>query len=824
MLYFQVSSPKKQAPIEQKNKQGVKINMKKSKPLNANLHNPGEVCVQGLPSLFSKTILSFAAALLITLFMAFQAKGQSITLLSPNGGEVWMTATSQTILWEWEDTSTEVDVYYSQDEGETWNFMGNSDGGAESLDITAYLIPSEFCKFRVTSAEDQFITDDSDDYFTVIANPVYFNTPQAGDEFYPEQTASLQWDSFMFLTCDLHYSTDGGQTWMLVESNMILNFYDWTVPDVISDQCMLKVSDANDPTVYGLSAIFSIVAQATAVFTSPVGGDIWTFGEEVTMSWTGENLPLSVYFDYSLDGGQSWNYLGNAISEPADGSVELSIPKVASTNVKIRMMNADYTFMFGITEDPFTFYVPPVFVFYPDDGQKVYLNGSIQIIWLVYEVELVNLELSIDGGENWEIIESNLDGDQYTFNWTVTGSPSDDCYFKIVDVSDPTKFDISGRVEILETPVITLTNPIGNELWRTDETYTISWSYDNPEVFYVIAEYSIDSGANWSYIAFGLPAEGSIDWETPALESEQCLIRVFDSGLPFVADTSELFAIRDFPYSPICIVSVDSTSNQNVIIWEKPATDQIRDYIVYKETNQMDIFEPIGTVAYDSLPFFVDVNSNPTVKSYRYKLGYDDSEGYVYPMGDMHQTIHLTMSMGIGDSWNLNWSSYIGFDFASYNIYRSSNGTAYELIETISSSFFSFTDIEAPAGQVFYYIEVEKENGCNLSTREYQVSSAFSNIVTNNVLSVDNPENRLINNVYPNPSNQWLNIVTGVESGILEIALHDIAGRTIMKEKYGKVSKNYQATLNVSSVEDGIYFLKVISGKSFQSQKVVVRH
>jgi hypothetical protein len=799
--------------------------MKKPNPLNANMHNPGEVYVQDIPGLFSKTTVSYAAALLITLLVAFQATGQSLTLLSPNGGEVWMTGTAQTISWEWEDTSTEVDVYYSQDEGETWNFVGNANGGAESLTITAYFIPGEFFKFRVTSADDEFITDDSDDYFTVIANPVYFYTPQAGDEFYAEQTVSLQWDSFMFFINDLHYSTDGGQNWILLESNMNLDFYDWTVPDVISDQCMIKVSDANDPTVYGLSAIFSIIGQPTAVFTSPVGGDIWTFGEEVTMSWTGENLPLRVYFDYSLDGGQSWNYLGNAISEPTGGSVELSIPKVSSTNVKLRMMNADYTFVIGVTEDPFTFYVPPVMVVYPDDdGQEVYLKGSIQIVWLVYEVEFVNLELSIDGGENWEIIETNLDGDQYTVSWTVTGSPSDDCYFKIVDVSDPTKFDISGKVEILETPVITLTNPLGNELWRTEETYTISWSYDNPEFFYLNAQYSIDSGANWTYIGFGLPAEGSIDWETPALESEQCLIRVFDSNLPFVADTSELFAIRDFPYSPICIVSVDSTSNQNVIIWEKPATDQIRDYIVYKETNQMDIFEPIGTVAYDSLPFFIDVNSNPTVKSYRYKLGFDDSAGYVYPMGDVHQTIHLTISMGIGNSWNLNWSSYIGFDFASYNIYRSTNGTAYELIETISSSFFSFTDIEAPAGIVFYYIEAVKENGCNLSTREYTVSSAISNIVTNNVVSIDNPEARLISNVYPNPSNQWLNIVTGAESGILEITLHDIAGRTIIKENYGKVSGNYQATLNVTGVEDGIYFLKVTLGKAHQTQKVVVKH
>lgn len=321
-----------------------------------------------------------------------------------------------------------------------------------------------------------------------------------------------------------------------------------------------------------------------------------------------------------------------------------------------------------------------------------------------------------------------------------------------------------------------------------------------------------------------MPAQGSVDWKTPAFESDQCLVRIYDANLLFVADTSEVFEIRDYPDTPICIVSVDSTTNQNIIIWEKPVTDQIRDYIVYKETNQMDVFEPIGTVSYDSEPFFVDVNSNPTIKSYRYKLGFDDSEGYVYPMGDMHQTIHLTISKGIGNSWNLNWGKYLGFDVSSYKIYRSLNGSGYELIQTISSSFFSFTDIEAPAGNVYYFIEVEKENGCNLSTREFQVSSAISNIVTNNFLSVETPDEPLVSNVFPNPSSQWLNVVTGSETGNLQLQLFDIAGRVILADEYEQIDRNFQARLDVGSIQNGIYFLKVSIGKFSEMRKVVVRH
>jgi hypothetical protein len=439
-------------------------------------------------------------------------------------------------------------------------------------------------------------------------------------------------------------------------------------------------------------------------------------------------------------------------------------------------------------------------------------------------VDLVNIELSRDDGENWEMVAANVDGDSYAYTWTVSGNPSDECRIKISDASDPSTFDISGQFSILEAPVISLIEPNGNVVWKSNKFYTISWVYDNPEFSFVNAEYSVDGGASWDYIGYGLPAQGSIDWQTPDVESEECLIRVFDSNLGFVADTSDLFAIRDFPDTPICIVSVDSASNKNVIIWEKPDTDIISDFILYKESDQANVFEPIATVPYDGTPTFTDPDSNPTIKSYRYKLGFSDGEGYVYPMGELHQTIHLTISQGIGNAWNLNWGAYIGFDVASYNIYRSDNGVDYEKIETISSSFFSYTDIDAPVGDVYYYIEVVNEDGCSITTKELNINSAISNIVTNFITDVETLDTPLISNIYPNPSNQWINVITASETGDLSLQLFDLAGRILLEEDYDQVNRNFQVQLNVSEVKNGIYFLHVSLGNSTEIRKVVIRH
>ena len=734
-----------------------------------------------------------------------------------------MNGTTQTITWEWDGGNTEIYVYYSPDDGMFWDFIGNATASTESLEISADFYIGETSKIRVTSANDPGIADESDDFFSVIFNPVYFSSPQFGDEYYPGQSTTIYWDSFTFFNYDLSFSADGGENWTLLLENSPINFYEWTVPEIFSTQCMIKVSDANDPTDFGLSPNFTILEQPTVTFTSPVGGDVWTFGEDIVMSWTGSNLPFVVYFDYSLDGGQTWKYFGNAYSGPTSGSADVNVPKDSSSNVKIRMLTSDYDFVIGESEI-FTIYTPPVTVFYPYDGQEFYIGGPASLLWVVINVDLVNVEFSMDGGDNWEMIETNLDADQYSYNWTITGSPSDNCLIKISDANDPNRFGISGIFSIIEAPKITLTNPVGNELWKTESIYSISWSYENPEFYNLIAEYSIDSGNTWTNIAFGLPAQGSVDWKTPAIESDECLVRIYDSNLPFVADTSDLITLLDYPDTPICIVSVDSATNQNIIIWEKPITDQIRNYIVYKESDQLDVFDSIGVVPYDNQPFFLDVNSNPAVKSYRYKLGFDDSEGYVYPMGDMHQTIHLTISQGIGNTWNLTWGAYLGFEVATYNIYRSTNGASYELIETISSSFYSYTDINAPAGEIYYYIEVVKENGCNISTRDYEVSSAISNIVTNNFLNVEASDEPLISNIYPNPSNQLINVMTGSETGDLELQLLDMAGRIILTDEYNQVGSNFRAQLNVAELNDGVYFLRVTVGKVSEIRKVMIRH
>ena len=82
----------------------------------------------------------------------------------------------------------------------------------------------------------------------------------------------------------------------------------------------------------------------------------------------------------------------------------------------------------------------------------------------------------------------------------------------------------------------------------------------------------------------------------------------------------------------------------------------------------------------------------------------------------------------------------------------------------------------------------------------------------------------LISNIYPNPSNQWINVITGSETGDLSLQLFDLAGRILLAEDYDQVNRNFQVQLNVAEVKNGIYFLHVSLGNSSEIRKVVIRH
>jgi len=185
------------------------------------------------------------------------------------------------------------------------------------------------------------------------------------------------------------------------------------------------------------------------------------------------------------------------------------------------------------------------------------------------------------------------------------------------------------------------------------------------------------------------------------------------------------------PVAPeICIVTVDTTNGKNLIVWDNSSAVNIASYNIYKESNQSGVYYQIWSVSATATSIFTDNTANPLIRSWRYKISAVDSCGNESELSQMHKTIHLTTSQGIGNDVNLVWDHYQGFNFSSYIIYRYSLSAGLEIIDTIPNNLFTYVDQNPPIDVKHYNVAAVKPTVCNVNVRSQTgpYSQSISNI------------------------------------------------------------------------------------------------
>ncbi|MBI5217936.1 MAG: T9SS type A sorting domain-containing protein [Bacteroidia bacterium] len=274
------------------------------------------------------------------------------------------------------------------------------------------------------------------------------------------------------------------------------------------------------------------------------------------------------------------------------------------------------------------------------------------------------------------------------------------------------------------------------------------------------------------------------------------------------------------PATPqICIVTVDSIEHKNLIVWEKEVTTSIDYYNVYREGSWAGYYFLAGSKPYNSMSTFLDVNSNPHQRAYRYKITAVDFCGNESDASETHKTIHLAINYGVGNSWNLIWTEYEGFNFPGYYIYRHTNSDGWVLIDSIATGYNSYTDIPPNQGQINYMVTVRSPQICSpTGTKDMSgpFSQSLSNIEDNGI--IDEIQNiQLVNTIkiYPNPVSNEL-IIENYSLSETNVELLNIVGQTLYCSTIGKHSK-----INMITMPSGVYILKIHSEKGTVLKKIV---
>lgn len=261
----------------------------------------------------------------------------------------------------------------------------------------------------------------------------------------------------------------------------------------------------------------------------------------------------------------------------------------------------------------------------------------------------------------------------------------------------------------------------------------------------------------------------------------------------------------------VCIVGVDS-SNKNMIVWNKPLITTIDSFYVYRETDITGVYEKIGTVPYDSMSIFIDQFSFPNIQSNKYKISIKDHCGFESAHSEYHKTMHLAINQGMGNTWNLIWDPYEGFNVSTYKIYRGSSPDSIQLIGTTSGGNTQYSDFSAPSGYVYYQVEVISPNSCS-PVKTY--NSSRSNIATNNPDGIhENNDSSILFSIFPNPATENLTIQTH-QKAIIEIL--NIAGQSIMTIN----DTDTFTTIDIKDLSSGVYIVKVRTDEGSAVKKFI---
>jgi uncharacterized repeat protein (TIGR01451 family) len=179
----------------------------------------------------------------------------TLTLLTPNGGEVWDAGMQQQVMWTSSGDVGDVRLDYSTDGFVTPVVITASTTNTGVYTWTIPNDPSDTVLVRVSSTLTGTISDTSDGVFTITFVPptptLTLQSPNGGEVWTVGTQQRVEWASAN-LEGDvrLDYSTDGFASSMAItDSTANDGVYDWTVPADPSASVLVRVSSTLSSTI-----------------------------------------------------------------------------------------------------------------------------------------------------------------------------------------------------------------------------------------------------------------------------------------------------------------------------------------------------------------------------------------------------------------------------------------------------------------------------------------------------------------------------------------------------------------------------------------------
>ncbi|MCU0286204.1 MAG: Ig-like domain-containing protein [Acidobacteria bacterium] len=284
-----------------------------------------------------------------------------------------------------------------------------------------------------------------------VVNTITVAAPNGGEQWLVGKQYPIQWVTKGTVSnVNIDFSSNGKATWTRLSTNYPnRGSINWTIPDIVSNNCYIRVTGGEGTPTDTSNTAFSIVRTIntrTITITSPNGGENWAPGEKHNITWSTTGDIASVNIDFSSDGKESWSRLSTNLEN--GGSISWKIPAITSSDCFVRINDArgnssdTSNFAFSIIHVP----AGTLTLKSPNGGEKWEGYSSHNITWSsTGTVGNVKIIYSTTYGSSWKYVTQST-ANNGLYKWSVPESPGSKCLVKILAISDAEITDMSDDV------------------------------------------------------------------------------------------------------------------------------------------------------------------------------------------------------------------------------------------------------------------------------------------------------------------------------------------------------------------------------------------
>jgi len=687
-----------------------------------------------------------------------------------------------------------------------------------------------------------------------------------GGEHWINNTWSPQnivWESDGVTNFLIEYSDDSGNSWNTIESSYSgENNYSWTTPNIISENCIIKISDADNSSTNDQSdAEFLISDQSIyyaqwntsmGMFRVKLRGDLVPTTVQNFINLSEKEFYTNLIFHRIIEGfmiqdgcplGTGYGDPGYEFDDEFNDALTFDFPGVLgmansgpNTNGSQYFITVDeYSFgngsysVFGRVVDGMDIVyeisevatdandkplvdVDIYSIEIVEENKQLTLNypnneaiiegSTINIDWSSDFIEDVKIEFTSDNQATWETLTDSIPACEESFEWTLPSELSNECFIKITSLQNPEIFTInSSPFEIKLKPI---------KLTRFELYENVTPTLSNPNNLIMpnaTIRFKIKVINDYSESLDAVSATISCDNEGVIINNETITFEPISSG-------EEMWSSNEFEvYLP---EEIPNTADFQFTITAKDDNIIDDDWISFME---IPIIEKNGFATYND-----DENG--------------DSQGNGNKILEPNETIEMNFILKNYSSFSLYdasgkltslndfievWDNIEGEDGTVYNtsIYNNGNPINPHSVLFYPADEFVFdynaTGIYETNMLLEFSFYANQEAGANWDEGGILLKCGVPWLLNEGFTNIEeDSDSKII--ISPNPAKDYFTINFNNNSE-KEISIFSIQGRLLKTENTN--SENHK--IDCSNFESGIYIIKINSNNKQTIKKIILK-